>query len=227
MDTIQAIQKRQGVLAYRPDPVPRELVEIVLRAACAAPSPANTQPWEWIAVHDPELVSMLVSHLIKTQEKGVFRTMLDTPPEFTGDLMKLYRDLEKAPWWIVLCRHRRAQLGPPELNSLIRDWELCSLGAAMGILMTAAVSLGLGSRWFGNPMLDPEPIKELLKIPEELEIIAASPLGYHDQPQKKRPKQDPDVHHKFSRGDKYALASLLQGRLPWEEVTHFNYYGQS
>ena len=226
MDAIQAIQERQGVLSYRPDPVPRELVESVLRAACAAPSPANTQPWEWIAVHDPELVSTLVSHLIKTQEKGVFRSMLDTAPEFIEGLMKRYRDLEKAPWWIVLCRHRRVQLGPPELNPLIRDWELCSLGAAMGILMTAAVSLGLGSRWFGNPMLDPEPIKELLNIPEEMEIIAASPLGYHDQPKKERPKQDLDVHHKFFRGDKYALAGLLQGRLPWEEVIHFNLYGQ-
>jgi nitroreductase len=46
MDAIQAIHNRQGVLVYRPDPVPRELVEIVLRAACAVPSPANTQPWE-------------------------------------------------------------------------------------------------------------------------------------------------------------------------------------
>ena len=226
MDTIQAIQERQGVLAYRPDPVPRKLVETVLRAACAAPSPANTQPWEWIAVHDPELVRALAAHLINTQEKAMFRSLLDTPPEFLEALMKLYRGLDQAPWWVVLCRHRRIQWGPPELNSLIRDWELCALGAAMGILMTAAVSLGLGSRWFGNPMLDPEPIKDLLNIPEQLEIIAVSPLGYHDQPPKERPEQDLEVHQQFSRGDRYALAGLLQGRLPWKEVTHMNTYRQ-
>lgn len=227
MDAIQAIHNRQGVLAYRPDPVPRELVEIVLRAGCAAPSPANTQPWEWIAVNDPELVPVLAGRLIHTQEVGVFGTLLDTPAEFTQNLMALYQDLDQAPWWIVLSRHRRAQLAPPELSSLIRDWELCALGAALGSLMTAAASLGLGTRWFGNPMLDPEPIKELLNIPEELEIIAASPLGYHQQPPKERPEQSLETHHGFSRGDKPALAALLQGRLPWEAVTHFNTYQQS
>ena len=227
MDAIQAIHERQGVFAFRPDPVPRELVRKVLRGGCAAPSPANTQPWEWIAVDDPALIEPLVSHLLKTQQEGVFGRLLDTPAEFTQVLMGFYRSLDQAPWWIILCRHRRAPWSPPALDSLVRDWELCALGAAMANLMTAAVSLGLGTRWFGNPLLDPAPIKELLDIPDQLEILAACPLGYHNQPPRDRQEQLPEVHAGFSRGNKQALAALLQGRLPVDEVSHYNRYGQT
>jgi len=40
-----AIQSRRSVRAFLPTPVPRELVERILRVASRAPSGTNTQPW--------------------------------------------------------------------------------------------------------------------------------------------------------------------------------------
>jgi nitroreductase len=48
-------RRRRSVRAYRPDPVPDELLEVVLEAARWAPSAVNTQPWEFIVVTNPEL----------------------------------------------------------------------------------------------------------------------------------------------------------------------------
>ncbi len=41
----QAIAGRQSVRAFRPDPVPREVLEQILAVASRAPSGTNTQPW--------------------------------------------------------------------------------------------------------------------------------------------------------------------------------------
>ena len=41
-----AITSRHSIRAYRPDPVPRELIEQILGVAARAPSGTNTQPWQ-------------------------------------------------------------------------------------------------------------------------------------------------------------------------------------
>lgn len=41
-----ALDRRHSVRAFRPDPVPRPVIEAVLRAAGAAPSGGNLQPWQ-------------------------------------------------------------------------------------------------------------------------------------------------------------------------------------
>jgi nitroreductase len=41
----EALYQRKSVRAYRPDPVPRKIIERILLAAGRAPSGTNTQPW--------------------------------------------------------------------------------------------------------------------------------------------------------------------------------------
>jgi len=47
MDVIEAIHSRQSVRAFKPDPVPQEILRAILQAALRAPSWDNTQPWEF------------------------------------------------------------------------------------------------------------------------------------------------------------------------------------
>ena len=47
MDVVQAINERFAVRAYKPDPVPLDLMKKILQQALRAPSWANTQPWEF------------------------------------------------------------------------------------------------------------------------------------------------------------------------------------
>ena len=46
MHVDEALKQRRSVRAFRRDPVPRQLVEEVLRVATRAPSNTNIQPWE-------------------------------------------------------------------------------------------------------------------------------------------------------------------------------------
>jgi len=45
--------QRRSVRRFSDDPVPRELVELAIRAAHSAPSGANRQPWHFVAVNVP------------------------------------------------------------------------------------------------------------------------------------------------------------------------------
>jgi nitroreductase len=228
METYQAITSRHGVLHYRSTPVEPEKIEQVLQAAIAAPSAANTQPWEFIVVTRPELARRVAEYLLRTQEEYVLRRLIGTPEPFVERLMSLYEGFADAPCFIVLCRCQRVALAQSEHAATVREWDLCSLGAAMANLMAMATDLGLGTRWFGCTMVGESaaPLKQMLEIPDEMEVVAVTPLGYHDEPPKERPVQSLETLSDFRRGDKHKLAALLKGKLALADVVHHNKYGR-
>ena len=54
MDFWQALYSRRSIRKFKPDPVPRELVQQVMHAGIWAPSSCNYQMWDLVAVDDPE-----------------------------------------------------------------------------------------------------------------------------------------------------------------------------
>jgi len=226
MDCQQALTTRRGVLRYDSRPVEPTLIEQVLTAAVAAPSPANLQPWAFVVVTEPELARRTAHYLIDVQDRGVFQAFLGLQPDETGRYLGLYDLFENAPCFIVVCNEPKAQFALPEHEVVLRDWYLMCLGAATANLMTAATALGLGTRWFGGLALDGGGtyLKELLGIPAAVEIAAVTPLGYPADQTPIRPRQPMSRAElaAFGRGDQPALASLLRGKLPLDEVVRHN-----
>lgn len=222
MDALEAIAARHGVLRFRPDPVDPAKIEAVLAAAAAAPSPVNLQPWAFLVVTDRDKTQQIARYLVKVQEARVFTELLGLPESYTARLMGLYEGFDRTPCFVFVCLEPKAEFARPEDEAVLRQWRLVSLGAAMQNLMVAATALGLGTRWFGGFALDNEgaELRELLGIPAAVEIIAATPLGYHDEPPKPRPVQERADVYGFRRGDSRALGRLLRGKLALEEVVH-------
>ncbi len=210
------------MLRFRPDPVEPAKIEAVLAAAVAAPSPVNLQPWAFVVVTDPALTRQIARYLVEVQERRVFTELLEMPESYTARLMGLYEGFDRTPCFVVVCLEPKAAFARSEHEAVLRQWCLVSLGAAMENLMVAATALGLGTRWFGGFALEDggAALKALLGIPAEVEIIAATPLGYHDEPPKPRPVQDRADVYEFRRGDSRALGRLLRGKLALEEVVH-------
>ncbi|HJN15161.1 MAG TPA: nitroreductase family protein [Armatimonadota bacterium] len=52
MEAIKCIMTRRSIRQYTDEPVEGEVVEKLLRAAMAAPSAANCQPWQFVVVRD-------------------------------------------------------------------------------------------------------------------------------------------------------------------------------
>jgi len=52
MDAMQMLTSRRSVRKFKPDPVPRELLEKIVDAGRLAPTARNVQPWEFVVVTD-------------------------------------------------------------------------------------------------------------------------------------------------------------------------------
>ena len=55
MEVLEAIKTRRSIRRFKKEPVAPDLIEKLLEAGRWAPSSANTQPWEFIVITDPEI----------------------------------------------------------------------------------------------------------------------------------------------------------------------------
>jgi len=61
-ETIATIMARTSVHRYKAQPVEKEKVELLLRAAMAAPTAENRQPWHFVVVTDRTILSKIEQH---------------------------------------------------------------------------------------------------------------------------------------------------------------------
>ena len=59
MGLFEAMFSQRQITRFKPDPVPREAIEKIIEAAIKAPSGGNTQPWHFVAITDPGLISRI------------------------------------------------------------------------------------------------------------------------------------------------------------------------
>ena len=59
MEVYDCIRSRRTVRSFKPDPVPRRVVNRILRAGRWAPSSSNGQPWHFIVLQDPGNIEAL------------------------------------------------------------------------------------------------------------------------------------------------------------------------
>jgi nitroreductase len=157
MDLMEAIKGRRSIRKYKADPVPEEALLRVMDAVRWAPSWANTQCWEVIAIRDPKVKSELISVLPKGNP--ALSSMTD------------------APLVLVLCgRKGISGFYKGQATTVKGDWLMFDIGLAMQNLCLAAYSLGLGTVVVG--MFDHKKAEEILRVPQNVEVVAMTPLGY-------------------------------------------------
>ena len=95
MDTIEAIHTRRSIRNYQDKQIPDELITQILKAAMAAPSARNQQPWEFIVISDPEIKE-------EVPTVSPFTKMILSAP--AGILVCGNLDIETAPgYWVIDC----------------------------------------------------------------------------------------------------------------------------
>ena len=139
------MQKRRTVRDFSDRPVPREVIEHCIRAAGAAPSGANLQPWHFVAVTDPK-VKREIRVAAEAEEKEFYEHR--APKAWLEALAPLGTDwhkpfLETAPWLIAIFA-QAARILPNGTRSPTY-YAIESVGIAAGMLVTAVHSCGLVS----------------------------------------------------------------------------------
>jgi nitroreductase len=199
MDIIDAINNRRSIRGYKPDPVPREVLEKILEAACKAPSAMNTQPWEFFVLGG-EVLKIIREEIVAKLNMGepivpehnvtgwpkesVFRDRQVGLAKGLFKLMDIQReDVEKRAAWME--RGFRFFDAPAAIiigndRALTDTGPLLDLGAAMQNICLAALTFGLGTCIEDQGVLYPKVIREHVGIPDSKRIVISIALGYPD-----------------------------------------------
>lgn len=148
MKAIDAILTRRSIRSYTDQPIEPETVETLLRAAMAAPSAGNEQPWEFIVISD----------------RGVLDALPTAHPHA--------QMAAEAPLAVVVCgdtaREKYAGFWVQDCSAAVQNLLLAAHASGLG-----AVWCGLHP---SVPQVDA--IRELLVIPKGIIPLALLVIGY-------------------------------------------------
>lgn len=170
------LNSRRSVRHFSDKPVPRELIENLIKAAGTAPSGAHKQPWKFCAVADPGLKTR-IREAAEIEEKENYENRMSE--RWLRDLAPLGTDtnkefLEIAPWLIVVFKevYELDDQGARQNNYYVNE----SVGIACGMLISAIHHAGLVTLTH-----TPSPMNflaDLLKRPENERAFLLLPVGY-------------------------------------------------
>lgn len=142
---LSQMDSRRSVREFSPEPVPRPLIELAIRAASTAPSGAHRQPWKFVAVSNREL-KRRIREEAEQEEKRSYKERM--PEDWLQALEPLGTDwrkpfLESAPWLVVVFAE---SYGLDPNGSKVKNYYVQeSVGIACGFFIAAVHSMGLAT----------------------------------------------------------------------------------
>ena len=177
-ETIQTIMSRKSVRSFTDQAIPAEYMEAMLKAAMAAPSGSNIQPWHFVVVTD------------KSQFGRIFENNFNL------------KTFNSAAAVVVFCADTTVTRPPrnhPDGDPVTRPngtWR-DDMGACTENFLLAAESLGLGAVWTASY---PDPVRFLtmkreLGLPDNFLPYCAVAVGYPAGDEQPKDKWKPERIH--------------------------------
>lgn len=199
MDLIDAIESRRSIRAFRPDPVPKEVLSRILEVALRAPSTDNTQPWEFAVVTGPVLTDLKKALCEKMAHQTEFTPDIPFPiPTYKPPYLdrskkqgkKVFEALgiarddwpKRMEWYRYMARFMDAPVGIIlYVERYLGAYAVLDCGLFLENLMLAAMNYGLGTCAQMAVVLHPEILRKALNIPESKLIVCGVAIGYPDE----------------------------------------------
>jgi nitroreductase len=188
------MSQRRSVRDFAPDAVPRDLIETAIATASTAPSGANRQPWQFVAIGDPDIKRRI--RIAAEAEERLSYESGRMPPEWLAALAPLGTDwhkpfLEIVPWIVVVFEqtYGTGADGKRLKNYYVRE----SVGIACGIFVAALHNMGLATLTH-----TPSPmgfLSQILDRPPNEKPLVLFPIGYpaHNAQVPDQPRKTPDA----------------------------------
>jgi len=168
---IENIMTRTSIRKYKDQPVEQEKIDIMLKAAMAAPTALNLQPWHFIVIDDKNTLKLLSG-----------------------------QQPNNAPLMIAVCGDTN-KTTMPDGKGKLPDFWVQDVSAATENLLLAAHAQGLGAVWTSvYPVMERvAEVANVLNCPENIIPLAVVRIGYPDESPKPKDKfkQENISYNKF------------------------------
>lgn len=165
---LENIHARTSIRSYLPREVEEEKVEQLLRAAMAAPTATNKQPWAFIVIKDRALLEEL------------------------GNTLPYAKMTKDAPLAIAVCGDLNKAIAGEGSEYWVQD-----ASAATENLLLAAKSLDLGAVWTGVYPIKArvKEVQQILQLPRHIVPLNVIPIGYPAENPLPKDKWKPENVH--------------------------------
>jgi nitroreductase len=176
---LELIIRRQSDRKYSDKPVEAEKLERIIEAARMAPSACNAQPWKFVVVTDPRMISELAEAA-------------------SARILGMNSFVGQAKVLIVIVRER------PNFSSKVggtvksKDYSHIDIGIATENICLQAIAEGIGSCILG--WFDEKQVRSILKIPASKRVELIVTLGYslsEYREKKRKPKEVTVSYNKY------------------------------
>ncbi|MEX0766453.1 MAG: nitroreductase [bacterium] len=176
MSVIEAITTRRSVPQFKPDPVPKELIQRLLDVAVWVPNHRMTEPWQFYVLGET------TKRKFAEIRRDFRKQSLPNPdaPEVKPALQKIVDDTVKTPVVIIVTSRGHTD---PELQ----EENYWATFGAVYAFMLAAWAEGLGTYFRTGSIREYPLLRQMLNLEDDQRIIGVVYAGYPAMvPQKQR-----------------------------------------
>ncbi len=186
MKIIEALKWRYAAKRMNGNSIPKEKLEIILKAISLAPSSFGLQPYSIIVVQDPDIlekikpIASMQPQITEASAVLVFAAWDNLTQERIDNYITLITKVREVTQESLLPIKRviESQLAKTEEQSF--NWNAKQAYIALGIALVAAAEENIDS----TPMegFEPEKLDEILQLKEKgLKSVVLLALGYRDE----------------------------------------------
>lgn len=169
---MSVIFERKSIRRYKDEEVRDEEIKDILKAAMAAPSAGNSQPWDFIVVKNKDTFEKIMS------------------------ISKYATPLKTAPVAIVVCGDKNKEKFP---GYWVQD---CSAAVQNILLRTTEIGLGAVWMGIYPEENRVHGLKEILNLPDDVTPLAVISIGHPDEQREAVDRFNDDRIHYESWGHK-------------------------
>ena len=199
MELLEAIKSRKSIRGFKPDSVPTEVLNEIIRVAKRAPSSVNLQPWEFFIVKgkvleefrkacveqlrsgakanpDIEVSEAGIEGVFKQRQVALAKQIFAILGITKGDNTRLQE------YWELMYGFYNA----PALLVIVFDkaltggWPLVDIGIIAQTIVLTAQEYELGSCIIRAAVDYPELVRKIVGVPDSKKIIVGIAMGYPD-----------------------------------------------
>ena len=167
MDTHDAIARRASVRSYKPDPLPRHVIERLLAAAVRAPNHKLTEPWRFVV-----LTGKARERYAEIRRAHGARKFADpASAEAKARMDRNYREAMATPAFVFV-------LTEVSEDVVRREEDYGATMMAIENLLVAAAADGIGTFLRTGGLMSHPDVVELVGVPTGSRIVGIIALGY-------------------------------------------------